>query len=263
MTCIPSQIAPPKRQAPARVRIRTQLEELLQAREIAASTIPCPPEEQDAALATALMDVYRRTRDPDVFEGLVRWVGPDLRARVRSRVRVLGVVVDPEEVVQDAIVNIYKYPDRFEASRPRAFAAWSTTIADNAIRRHLRTRRREDQVCLRDPELIVQRADESAPEPSRHAAAREECSAAASAFALMLRVYLQCFRALSERERTVLEMIEVVGLRYAELAERMGVRADSLKMVVFRARKRLHSGVEQVIGSHAAGRAEAARSATV
>ena len=95
-----------------------------------------------AAIATALMDEYRRHGDPQVFECLVDFVRPQLLARVRSRLRFLGCQLDPQEVLQDAIINIYRYPDKFDACRPGAFAAWSSTIVDNTIRRQLRRHRR-------------------------------------------------------------------------------------------------------------------------
>src|SRR5204863_7447425 len=84
----------------------------------------------EAALATSLMDLYRRTGDADVFDCLVKWVGPQLQMRIRSRLRGMGAMFDAQEILQDTIVNIYRYPDRFLATRAGAFAAWSSTIVD-------------------------------------------------------------------------------------------------------------------------------------
>ena len=67
------------------------------------------------------MDVYRTSRDQQVFEALVAWTAPQLRTRIRARLRTLGCALDPSEVWQDTIVNVYRYPDRFLASRPGAF----------------------------------------------------------------------------------------------------------------------------------------------
>ena len=74
------------------------------------------PGMRPAAAATALMDEYRRSGSSDVFESLVQLTSQQLFGRVRSRLRFLGSHLDPSEVLQDAIINIYRYPDRFDAS---------------------------------------------------------------------------------------------------------------------------------------------------
>ena len=261
MTCSPSHPTRRAPSSPARERIRTQSEALLR-RLGCARLFSEEGGAADDALATELMEAFRATKDPLAFDALVRWAGPLLRARVRARLRRLGAALDVDEVLQDTFVNVYRYPDRFAATRAGAFAAWSSTISDNAIRRLLRTRRRDADVALRDPELLQARADERAAEPGRVAAAREDCAAATAAFQVVLQAYLACFQRLSEREQFVLQMVEVRGMRYAALGEVLGVRADALKMVVFRARKRLHEGISQVLaGSAPSARAPARRRA--
>ena len=66
------------------------------------------------ATATSLMDLYRCTGSPEVFEALVRLTTPELERRVHARVRYLGNRIDPQEILQDTFVNIYRYPDRFD-----------------------------------------------------------------------------------------------------------------------------------------------------
>lgn len=194
---------------------------------------------RDAGLATALMDLFRCTGDREVFDCLVRWTTPLLFGRVRSRLRACGSSCDAHEILQDAFVNIYRYPDRFRASRPGAFAAWSSTIVDNAIRRQLRNLRRGPAMTVVAAEALQERADEWMREPSLQAQDHEECAATASAYGVLLQAYLAAFAMLADRERFVLEMVEVRGLRYAELAQVLGIRPEALKMVVFRARKRI------------------------
>ncbi len=60
----------------------------------------------------------------------------------------------------------------------------------------------------------------------------EEYLEAGRVFQLFLILYLEAYRGLSEREQFVLQMVEVKGLRYAELAKVVGIRAEALKMVV-------------------------------
>jgi RNA polymerase sigma factor (sigma-70 family) len=240
MTCSPSQTATRPEPADPRVRIRSLAMQALERHGFVCMAADAPDESlRSAGLATSLMDVFRSTGDREVFECLVQWAGPQLHARIRSRLRGLGAMFDANEILQDTIVNIYRYPDRFLASRPGAFAAWSSTIVDNAIRRQLRRQRQGIDLALSAPEVLQEQADVGMREPSLVAQDHEECSATASAFSLLLQVYLAAFRTLSEREQFVLQMVEVRSMRYAELATVLAIRPEALKMIVFRARKRI------------------------
>jgi DNA-directed RNA polymerase specialized sigma24 family protein len=66
-------------------------------------------------------------------------------------------------------------------------------------------------------------------------------------------MYLGAYEHLSDRERFVLHMVEVRGLRYAELAKTVGIRPEALKMVVFRARRRIAQRIEQQLAIATAG----------
>ncbi len=237
------EIAPPAR--------RVSQDEAAARRLLAAHGEP-PPEERFAladdldadrrrdALATTLMDAFRRTGDAAVFEQLVSLVQRRLQRRIGARLRALGLGLDPEEVLQDSLVNVYRYPDRFDAGRPGAFRAWSSTIVDNVIRRQLRKARSGPELQLRTDEQLSQECDPRVGEPSARAEHGEEYAATCRAFALLLGWYLDAYHGLSERERFVLQMVEVKGLRYAEIAKVLRIRPEALKMVVFRARKRIH-----------------------
>ena len=251
MTCSPSQLAPRLPEWDGRDCIRSRAAGLLDHRGCHFdSAVGTDAASIDAALATQLMDLYRRTADPEVFDCLVQWVTPQLTARIRSRLRGLGGMFDVHEILQDTIVNIYRYPDRFVAARAGAFAAWSSMIVDNAIRRQLRNQRRPD-MSFSSPEMLQEQADVGTREPCLMAQDQEECAATASAFAVLLHCYLRAFSTLSERERFVLQMVEVRQLRYAELAVLLGIRPEALKMVVFRARKRLLDRTAQLVAGPA------------
>ena len=240
MTCSPSQTAPRPDVSDGRERIRTRALAVLSQHGAAVLANDAPDDaSRDAGLATSLMDLFRISGDREAFECLVQWTGPQLHARIRSRLRGMGAHFDANEILQDTIVNIYRYPDRFLASRPGAFAAWSSTIVDNAIRRQMRRQRQGADVALSSPELLQEHADAAMREPSLAAQDHEECSATAHAFAIVLHCYLAAFRTLSEREQFVLQMVEVRRMRYAELATVLAIRPEALKMIVFRARKRI------------------------
>jgi RNA polymerase sigma-70 factor, ECF subfamily len=200
-----------------------------------------------AAQATALMDLFRRTGSSEVFEGLVQLVGAQLLCRIRSRLRFLGANLDPCEILQDTIINVYRYPDKFDACRPGAFAAWSSTIVDNTIRRAMRRTRSGPEVALSSVEVLSQHPDVHSREPGLQAQDQEECAQALDSFRLVLLFYLSAFQTLSERERFVLQMVEVRQMRYAELAGILAIRPEALKMVVFRARKRIHERMVELM----------------
>ncbi len=191
------------------------------------------------ATATALMDLYRRTRADEVFESLVEVARSFLTARVRGRLRTLGSNLDPAEVLQDVFINVYRYPDRFDGSRAGAFRAWSSTIVDNTIRRQLRQTRRGPDIQLRPIELLTHEPDSSNRNPYERAQTTEACERALGAMRYFLSFYMAAYLDLSDRERFVLQMVEVRGMRYAQLAEVLGIRPEALKMVVFRARRRI------------------------
>jgi RNA polymerase sigma-70 factor (ECF subfamily) len=198
-------------------------------------------------LATTLMDDYRRSRSREVFDELIEVTRGQLMARVRSRVRFLGKGVDPEELLQDAVINIYRYPDRFDASRPGAFRAWSSTIVDNSVRRYLRNQRTGVDLAFVPVEMLAQEPDRGIADPAQRVAQQEISQQMAATFGVFLMVYLQAYESLSQRERFVLHMVEVNGMRYADLAEIMTIRPEALKMVVFRARQRIMKRISRVV----------------
>lgn len=193
----------------------------------------------DEALATALMDLFRSTGSNEVFEALAALVRPILEAAARSRLRHSHGLIDPEEIVQDVLVNVYRYPDRFVASRPGAFRAWSNTILDNAIRRRMRPSRSALELTYCGNDLLCESADERLRPPVEQVLSDESSRDASRAYALLLACYLWAFDGLADRERYVLQQVEVFGRRYLDLGEEFGMRPEAVKMIVFRARRRI------------------------
>lgn len=207
---------------------------------------PIAPDATTDAVSTRLMDLFRRTGAEGVFDCLVRLTSGQLLQRVRAKARFLGPNIDPQEILQDVIINVYRYPDRFDARRPGAFRAWSSTIVDNTIRRHLRKSQPGD-VVLCPAEILAEQPDQTRPDPGQQVMEGEEYHNAVRAYRLFLFLYLEAFRTLSERERFVLQMVEVRRTRYAQLASILGIRPEALKMVVFRARRRIADRIRQML----------------
>ena len=193
-------------------------------------------------LATALMNLFRCSRSREVFDTLVELTQDQLEARVRARTRGIGPSVDPLELLQDTFISIYSYPDRFDASDPNAFRAWSSTIVDNAVRRYLRKSRSGPNIRLSPMEILAEEPEPGAG-PVGLAIHGEESRSLQKTFGFFLLLYMRAYQELSDRERYVLQRVEIDGVRYAQLAEELGVRPEALKMVVYRARQRIAKSI--------------------
>jgi DNA-directed RNA polymerase specialized sigma24 family protein len=75
---------------------------------------------------------------------------------------------------------------------------------------------------------------------------------------LFLQHYAAAFDSLSPRDRRALELVEVDELSYAETGQRLGVGPSNMKMIMLRARRRLHTRMR---ASMCMGHAAAVRSA--
>jgi DNA-directed RNA polymerase specialized sigma24 family protein len=73
----------------------------------------------------------------------------------------------------------------------------------------------------------------------RLASSEEDGDALERTLLILMAAYLHVHQTLSVREQYVLQLVEVDGLRYKDAATLAGVRPEALKMVVFRARKRI------------------------
>ena len=51
---------------------------------------------------------------------------------------------------------------------------------------------------------------------------------------------------LSDRERQAIHLVEVDELSYRETAERLAIKLENLKMVIFRARRKIHRSMRRV-----------------
>ena len=196
--------------------------------------------------ATTLMVTYRDTRSHDAFEALINLTHDQLLQRVRVRSRSLGGRVDPQELLQDAFINMFRYPSRFDGSKPSAFRVWSSAIVDNAIRRHMRQPRSGPEISLQPTEILAQEPSRIS-DPGLLVVQNETCAQTAVAYRVFLQVYLAAYERLSSRERFVLRMVEVKGLRYARIGELIGARSDAVKMIVFRGRQRIFKHIEAIL----------------
>jgi DNA-directed RNA polymerase specialized sigma24 family protein len=62
----------------------------------------------------------------------------------------------------------------------------------------------------------------------------------ARAYLITLQMYLEAFNELSEREQQALELVEVENLCYRDASAALRMKVENLKMVIFRARRKMY-----------------------
>jgi RNA polymerase sigma-70 factor (ECF subfamily) len=187
-------------------------------------------------LDTALMALFRDTGSEEAFEALYRHARQRVQEWLCSLARRVPRRLDPADLVQDTFVNVYRYPASFRDERATSFRSWVRTIGANALRRALEgslERGARMQEGLREPV-------DSARGPHGSAAELEELGHLAQAWSLFLGHYAAAFERLSERDRRALHLVEIEGCSYAEAGAALGVGPSNMKMIMLRARRRLH-----------------------
>lgn len=199
------------------------------------------PEEPEAArrwLETALMTAFRDSGREDVFEALyrvasasmLRWISHLLASRRQEG--------DPLEVLQDTFVNIFRYARGFRSENGCTFSGWARTIAANLVRRAGMRRKLLFLSAL--PSGVAEPMDQRAG-PQQCCQSSEQEAQLGKAWTLLLLHYARAFQSLGERDRMALELIEVEGMSYTEAGARLRVGRSNMKMIMFRARKRLRA----------------------
>lgn len=198
-------------------------------------------------LSTCLMDVFKRTGDQEacaiLYELNAEGFLHAIRARLPHYLR-----IDANDVLQNAFVNILRYPHRFDASRADAFRNWGHSIVRNTLFANIRTtqQRREQYVI---DEALLPEADERTPGPAVVAQDHEFEETIEHARALYLALYLAHFERLGEKERRALTLVEAEGATYRTAAAEFGICVANFKMVVFRARRRIQRGMAESLAA--------------
>lgn len=192
--------------------------------------------EFDERLATALMALFRDTQNRVVFEALHRLSEASVRRWVAHLALRMNSPREVCELVQDTYVNVYRYSSRFRSEHRSSFRVWVRTIAANIIKRSLTSARLCSLHAL--PEGLQEPRDSSAG-PSALVMQNEETRDLFVTWQLFLLQYLRAFEQLSARDRRALELVEAEGKTYAEAGAILEVGSSNMKMIMFRARRRL------------------------
>jgi RNA polymerase sigma-70 factor (ECF subfamily) len=195
-------------------------------------------------ISTRLMESFRARNGRATFGLLYELNADHILLQVAARLRRFASRSDPRDVLQEVFFNIYRYPHRFNAEREDAFRVWSAMIVRNTVLKHLRSlgRAAKNQVVADD--LLVKPAVPSASPLSGaiEAESQDECT---RVYLTSLHLYLHFYGMLSERERAALHMVEVEETSYRAAAEALGIKLENLKMVIFRARRKIHRAMRR------------------
>jgi len=197
-------------------------------------------------IGTRLMALFRDTRRPECFEALYTFTRPGVQLWIRGLLsRGLGHL-DPAELLQDTFVNVYRYPGAFREDHSGSFRVWVRTIAGNLVRRASAPRSR-----LHFQELPegFQEPEDRRGNPANLALVGEQERRLRGAWMLFLAHYQSAWKELSQRDRRTLHLVEVEGLSYGDAGDVLGVGRSNMKMIVFRARKRMGKRMRQAMNA--------------
>lgn len=212
------------------------------------------PKEDDARFAlenhigTELMALFRDEGAPETFEALHAFTRQAVYEWILSLLRGSSRSIDALEILQDTYINVYKYNQSFRHEHNGSFRVWVRTIAGNLIRRAYSRRPLRHFEDM--PEGLQEPADKR-PGPRLEVEQAEESAELRRAFSLYLAHYRIAFDQLSDRDRQAMQLVEVDGLSYKQAGALLGVRASNMKMILFRARKRLVAHMRRAMGGFA------------
>jgi RNA polymerase sigma-70 factor, ECF subfamily len=188
---------------------------------------------------TRLMESFKRTGSPAAFSLLYELNQQGFLYAIQNRIRAYRGLLEALDVLQEVFVNIFRYPHRFDGEKPEAFRHWTNTIIRNTILKHLRGVGRPVRFEFLGEEL-AERIDDHSDSPLRKSIDREDQKDLARSYVLTLALYLDAYSELSEREQRALQLVEVEGLCYREASAALQIKVENLKMVIFRARRKMY-----------------------
>ncbi len=197
------------------------------------------------AVSTRLMEVFKGDRSRACFGLLYELNGSHLLTQVAGRLRRYASRADARDVLQEVFFNVYRYPHRFNSAREDAFRVWSAMIVRNTVLKHLRSLSRGGRTEVNFEDIPDQPAPGS-PNPLTGAIEAESSGECAQVYLTYLQLYLKFYGMLSEREQLALRLVEVDECSYRDAAARLEIKLENLKMVIFRARRKIHRSMKRI-----------------
>ena len=190
-----------------------------------------------AAAATEVADdqlvAAVREGSEEAFEVLYRRYRPRIVAYVRGMV---GDHARAEDIAQEAFMSALR--GLRASSQEIAFRPWMYEIAKNACIDHLRRARRGTEVSIDSDDFSPQeegRISQSVSGTDAEVARRKELESLQMAFG-----------DLPESQHQILVMRELEGLSYDRIGSRMGLSRGAVESQLFRARRTLRDGFDEI-----------------
>ena len=187
---------------------------------------PRPSTIRDDALPAQWL-ARARSGDREAYGRLVSHYGPDVQRLCR---RLLGSAAESEDASQESFARAHAALGSYDPARP--FRRWLLAIAAHCAIDALRRRRRETNLFDGDAALAGELADPD-PSPLQHALGSE----------LRGRL-LAAIEAQPDLYRAPLVLRYYADLDYGEIAEILCVSRNQVATLLFRARARLRSALE-------------------
>jgi RNA polymerase sigma-70 factor (ECF subfamily) len=164
-----------------------------------------------------------RKGDLDAFEAIVRRYE---RLVLVTALRLVGSLLDAQDVSQEVFLRLYRNLGKVEAERN--FSGWLYRVTVNLC--HDLRRRRPEMVAVEDgPELVSGDAD-----PQRQITEAER-----------RRVLAMSLRILAEKERAALVLRDLEGLSTEEVARALGCSEATVRSQISKARVKVREFVER------------------
>ncbi len=141
----------------------------------------------------------------------------------RFSLRIVGNTAEAEDVVQEVLIKMWK--KRTELSAYKNLEAWCMTLTRNLSIDKLRSKHRRTSE-LQDGLQVV---DKSVT-PFQHAAYQDT-----------LERVRRLMAELPEKQRMVMQLRDIEGMTYQEIAEALSISMEQVKVNLFRARKQIRA----------------------
>lgn len=158
-----------------------------------------------------------------------RYVLPEIEVMLRVAMSLTRDRAEAEDLVQDTLMRAYKAIDRFDGRYPRA---WLLTILRNT---HINRHRKRRPELLRDPDHTNDRTMEAASDALVDDFIDNSFDAA----------IIDALASLDAPFRSVVELVDIDGLTYAEAAEALEVPVGTVMSRLHRARRRVRDQLDQ------------------
>lgn len=180
------------------------------------------PEPDDRSDLPSLIS-HAQGGDPGAFTRLAELVQRKVRAWAES---ITQDADDADDVTQDVLILVHRRLPQFEGKS--RFSTWLYTITRNvALDRRRRTKRRERRLETMEPPVETVEIREVFDENT------------------LTSLVLRYFDELPARQREVFELSDIQGLSAPEVAERLGMKAVTVRANLFKARRTIRQRMLQ------------------